>query len=184
MTDESSGPDRRVPPPLPPRGREGDARPVPPPLPAKADPPPLPSKAGDSPPPTTSTSPATRGKGRLALAVAALAMVAVMVVVWLRRPGGSVAAEMGTVVVDATPWGEVVGIVEVGGNDVLLPSDAVTPLVLRLAPGEYEVSLAHPQQSEPVSCRVEVVARGDHQCTVELGSLSARGYFREVGWWR
>ena len=95
------------------------------------------------------------------------------------------AAASGRVVVDATPWGELVAVIASDGKRVDTPQQASTPLVLTLAPGEYEVQIARPGDGqEPRSCRVTVAASALERCRVELGRVTARHYFKESGWWQ
>ena len=95
------------------------------------------------------------------------------------------AAPSGRVVVDATPWGEVVSVIASDGKRVEPPPQASTPLMLTLAPGEYEVQVARPGQGqERRSCRVTVAASGLVRCRVELGRVTGRQYFKESGWWQ
>jgi hypothetical protein len=97
----------------------------------------------------------------------------------------AVAATSGRVVVDATPWGEVVAVIASDGKRVDLPPQASTPLVLALVPGEYEVQIARPGEGqERHSCRVTVAASAVERCRVELGRVTSRQYFKESGWWQ
>jgi hypothetical protein len=97
----------------------------------------------------------------------------------------AVAASSGRVVVDASPWGEVVAVIASDGKRVDTPPRASTPLLITLAPGEYEVQVARPGGGEePRSCRVTVAASALERCRVELDRVTGRQYFKESGWWQ
>lgn len=89
----------------------------------------------------------------------------------------------GFLVVDASPWAEVVGLTDGDGHRVPLPKNRFTPLRLHLPAGSYRVELQRPG-SEPRTCRAEVTAAGTARCRAELEQLQALDYFKESGWWR
>jgi hypothetical protein len=94
-------------------------------------------------------------------------------------------ASSGRVVVDASPWGEVVAVIAGDGTPVETPPGASTPLLLTLPPGDYEVKVARPSDSqEPLSCRVTVTESTLERCRVELARVTGRQYFKEIGWWQ
>ena len=51
------------------------------------------------------------------------------------EPAATATGGTGSLIVDATPWGQVTRIVDADGREVELPPQRATPLVLRLAPG-------------------------------------------------
>jgi serine/threonine-protein kinase len=94
------------------------------------------------------------------------------------------ATSSGRVVVDASPWGEVVAVIATDGKPVDTPPRASTPMLLTLPPGDYEVKVARPGDvQEPRSCRVTVTESGLERCRVELARVTGRQYFKESGWW-
>jgi serine/threonine-protein kinase len=97
----------------------------------------------------------------------------------------AVAAPSGRVMIDASPWGEVVAVIASDGKQVDTPPRASTPMLLTLPPGEYEVKVSLPGgDQEPRSCRVTVTAAGLERCRVELTPVTGRQYFKESGWWQ
>jgi serine/threonine protein kinase len=144
--------ERRTPPPTPPPRR--DTPPLPPPVSfwervRKA------SKRVDVP------SVLPRGTyQRRAVVAAAIATVVVfgiaaaIVVNLFRTPG---VPPSGAVLVDAVPWGTVTAVRSADGKEHVLPSDALTPLLITLPPGSYDITVAGPGSgSASQQVRVEV----------------------------
>ncbi len=205
----------RAPPPSPAPQQASVAAPGVPPAPAAAVNQPaapvaaLPQPAAPAVKRSAATSSATRRRWLIA-SVAALAVLVVSLVVWamLARqratsapaagtsaaeaavapaPQASepVAAPTGRLVVSASPWGELVKVTGLDGEAIETAPGGSTPLVLTLAPGEYEVQIARPGTDEaPRSCRVTVAAAGLEHCRVELGRVTVLDYFKESGWWQ
>jgi hypothetical protein len=92
-----------------------------------------------------------------------------------------VAAAMGRVVIDASPWAEVVEIREGNGTEVPLASRTFTPAVLDLPPGRYAVTLRHPLAPKPELLAVEVAAgkTGRYRASVRL--LTADEFLTRLG---
>jgi hypothetical protein len=79
----------------------------------------------------------------------------------------------------------VVTIIDGDGALVEIPSGATTPLVLTLAPGDYEVHVARSGASDPpLTCRVTVQDASLAHCRLELARVKSADYFKESGWWR
>ena len=179
-------------------------------VPVAAPPPELSAPVIERP---AATSSATRRRW-LIFSVAALAALAALVVslvvwAWLAReratselaastsspadaavepelqPSEPVAAPTGRLVVSASPWGELVKVTGGDGEPIETAPGGSTPLVLTLAPGEYEVQVARPGTDDaPRSCRVTVAAEALEHCRVELGRVTGLDYFKESGWWQ
>lgn len=90
----------------------------------------------------------------------------------------------GKLIVNASPWAEVVRIAGPDGREVALPSDRLTPLFLELSPGRYEVLLARPDQGLVASCAVEVTASRISRCSSQIAPIEAAEYFKQTGWWQ
>lgn len=89
----------------------------------------------------------------------------------------------GRLLLDASPWGEVVRLTDADGREVPLPEERSTPLVLELPAGRYTAELSHPAAASG-TCRAELEAGGTARCRTELHRLDPVDYFREAGWWR
>ncbi len=74
----------------------------------------------------------------------------------------------GQVIVDATPWGEVVEIAAEDGRLVELPTDRFTPLSLSLEAGRYTITVRNPAYDAPVETSVEVAADGTARSLAEF----------------
>ena len=89
----------------------------------------------------------------------------------------------GQVLIDARPWGDLVSLVDDDGEEIELPSDRQTPLVLELTPGRYTAFLTHPALvDQRVSCEVEVFAEVGAACRSDLLSVTPEDYWEDVGW--
>ncbi|HEV8238750.1 MAG TPA: serine/threonine-protein kinase [Thermoanaerobaculia bacterium] len=86
--------------------------------------------------------------------------------------GVAAAAPTGLLAVDALPWGELVRLVAADGRELSLPDDAITPLALTVAEGDYTAWLRHPSGAER-SCEAHVAAGARALCRVELRDLRA-----------
>jgi serine/threonine-protein kinase len=158
----------------------------------------------------SSASPARPGRSRvLWLAAASIFVLLAVAVVW--RPWASdgeeaatrseeeasdpsvpsgpvrvpvVPADTGLLIVDAQPWGEIVGIEGASGEPVAIPEDSATPLKVSLGPGQYRISVARDGSvSDPVVCAVSVEAAQAEICRLELSRVSPEAYFGAAGWW-
>lgn len=72
---------------------------------------------------------------------------------------------------NALPWAEVRQVIDSSGGHAALPVDRSTPLILSLAPGTYEIVLAHPDFGVR-RFKVSLVAGESRSETVELHSGS------------
>ncbi len=120
--------------------------------------------------PSTSTSPAATARPAVPAA----------------RPAAPppAAANLGWLVIDATPWAQVVRVVDEAGREVSLPAGRFTPLALRLPAGRFRAELVRPGAPAPASCQAVVAAGGSAPCRADLGRVEAVDYFKEAGWWR
>ncbi len=156
-------------------------------LPVGADPPTVlvaPSTPGGRPRPATQTGfsttlpkttagAATSQKGRiLAIAGIAAALVAGVVAVLIARRGGPSESEarLGTVIVTASPWGEIVAIEDVLQRRGVPFPPTTTPARIRLAPGLYKLTLRGGGSRSSVQAAViqEVSAFTEHSLNVPL----------------
>ncbi len=89
----------------------------------------------------------------------------------------------GQLLIDARPWGEVTSLVDSDGEEIELPSERQTPLVLDLTPGRYTVFLTHPELiDQRLPCEVEVSAHVGASCRLDLLSVTSEDYWEDVGW--
>lgn len=94
----------------------------------------------------------------------------------------------GLLVIDATPWAEIVRVVDAAGRELPLPAVRYTPLSLAVPAGHFKAELVRPGSRkparEPASCEAVVAAGGTAVCRADLGRFEAADYFKETGWWR
>jgi eukaryotic-like serine/threonine-protein kinase len=94
--------------------------------------------------------------------------------------GGAASAPVGTVLVDALPWAEVVAIAKGDGSSRPVAPNTYTPVALSLEPGEYEVTLRH---GVTQTVHVRVTEGGAERVPpVDFGRVSAADYFRGLNW--
>ncbi len=91
-----------------------------------------------------------------------------------------VAPNLGSLTIDALPWAEVVSVVDASGNKIDIGARAVTPLVLQVAPGQYELTLRN-GVTRTVRVQVDAAAAATSPL-VEFGKVDAADYFRRLGW--
>jgi hypothetical protein len=89
----------------------------------------------------------------------------------------------GAVIVQALHWGRITEIADSDGFVQELPELYQTPVLLRLPPGSYRITLENPGSDEPSACEVEVTVDDTAACEVRFGDASALDYFKETGWW-
>ena len=87
----------------------------------------------------------------------------------------------GSLRLDAVPWAEVREIKNRDGESQPLNGSVYTPVVLSLEPGSYQISLVHPDFSEPRSVEVEILADESVQRSVEFEVVAVESYFDTVG---
>jgi serine/threonine-protein kinase len=169
----------------------------------------LPGRADESVGVRRSASPMRVRRGVLWLAAASILVLLAMVLLW--RPWASdgeesaspsdaeasdpsvpsgpatiqeVPAKTGLLIVDAQPWGEIVGIEDGSSEAVAIPEDRATPMKMPLRPGRYRVSVAREASaSDRVVCEVSVEAAKAEICRLELSRVSPEAYFAAAGWW-
>ncbi|MFN7940992.1 MAG: protein kinase [Thermoanaerobaculia bacterium] len=120
-----------------------------------------------APPSTTSAAP--RRRPALWIAVTATVALAIAGAValslrWLRPaaarnvPGSALVAPAGrgVLLIDASPWGEVLEVREAGGEALALGEDRATPLRLTLPAAHYVVRVRHPESGEVRTLEVDV----------------------------
>jgi hypothetical protein len=87
---------------------------------------------------------------------------------------------VGTLILDALPWAEVVDIVDAAGVRQTLPPNATTPIVLELPPGDYDITL---KNGPSRSMKAQVKAGETTQpAPVDFGQIDAAEYFRRLKW--
>lgn len=86
----------------------------------------------------------------------------------------------GQLVVDATPWAEVVALSNAAGEAIALPQDRATPLLLTLAEGRYQVSVA--ADGRRAQATVEVQRGRLSNVKLDIGGFDADRYLKEAGW--
>jgi predicted Ser/Thr protein kinase len=90
------------------------------------------------------------------------------------------AAGDGILVIDATPWAEVVSVVAPDGKPQALGTTRYTPAVIHLPEGSYTISLRHPLFGlSRATVAVRSAATSRH--VVELGRIDPREYLKEAG---
>ena len=142
-----------------------------------ADPTPLPSE------PEAAAPHAARPRWLPWAAAGALALAALA---WLVVRGGAARpapapAASATLVIDALPWGEVEGIVDAAGRRVEVGSDAYTPLVASLPPGDYVVSVKRPDAARKETLHVTLRAGQVEQRVVVFERIDADEYLEKAG---
>ena len=91
-------------------------------------------------------------------------------------------AELGTLVLNAYPWGKVESVLDANRQPVPLPADATTPLVLTLPAGSYVITFRHPQASKAAQVIAKVEAQKRATANAAFTSISAQEYFSRAGW--
>ncbi len=97
-----------------------------------------------------------------------------------KQRDAEVAAETGTLVINALPWGTVDQVLDASRKPVPLPSDRTTPLSLTLPAGSYYVTLSHPDSRKTVSAFVRVIAGKSSQSRGSFPTLSAEEYIKNA----
>ena len=111
-------------------------------------------------------------------AAAGLILLAAVIGAYMSR--GQAVPVPSLAVLDAAPWATILSVQREGGDAVVLPEDASTPLALRLNPGDYRVVLQGPPpqlEQRTISVRVEpgVAATLPAQ---KFDTISVEEYFR------
>jgi len=92
------------------------------------------------------------------------------------------AALMGSLAIDAVPWGEVTEIRNAEGEVQKLPASHSTPLLVSLMAGSYTVSIRNSDGGSPQDLSVDVVAQQVATATAKFNSLTADDYFERSSW--
>ncbi|MFK7956037.1 MAG: protein kinase [Lysobacterales bacterium] len=91
------------------------------------------------------------------------------------------AALMGQLAIDATPWGEVIQVTGPEGS-VALPDDASTPLLLSLPEGNYQLVVQSTDAAQPVRLTAQVQRQRVVRARAQFTELDADSYFERSGW--
>jgi serine/threonine-protein kinase len=83
-----------------------------------------------------------------------------------RRLAAAAVPNAGHVAVNAFPWGEVTKIAGADGKPVAMESKLVTPAVIDLAPGRYDLTFSNPAFAAPITRSVEI--RGGEEQTLAV----------------
>lgn len=84
----------------------------------------------------------------------------------------------GWLALDASPWGEILGVVSASGEPVPVVGPPYTPKLLELAPGQYTLTLSHPAREGPIEVTLDVetgkTTRHSVDMEMDLDELLAR----------
>jgi len=83
-------------------------------------------------------------------------------------------------VIDAAPWGLVERILRGDGKEIQLPENRVTPIVLQVAGGDYQITVIHPPSQRRLTDRIEVKASDRTVFRAHFKGLTANAYFRKA----
>lgn len=90
------------------------------------------------------------------------------------------AAQTGSLVINALPWGTVSQVLDASRKPVALPAERTTPLTLTLPAGSYYVTLSHPNSGKTVSAFARVVAGKSSQTSGSFPTLSAEEFLNNA----
>jgi hypothetical protein len=96
-------------------------------------------------------------------------------------PSLAPAAPKGTLVIDALPWGEVVGVVDASGRHHEPADRRYTPLAIALPPGTYKVELRNPGVAEPLTRTATVRSEAVETVSVVFRRIGAQDYLQKTG---
>jgi hypothetical protein len=86
----------------------------------------------------------------------------------------------GTLVLDALPFAEIVSIVDGSGAKQPVPPNQMTPFVLAVPAGDYQITL---RNGSSRTVRVRVPASGSATIPpVDFGRIDSATYFKGLGW--
>jgi hypothetical protein len=85
-------------------------------------------------------------------------------------------------VLNAFPWGNVESVVDSNRQQIPLPPDASTPLVLNVPAGNYVITFRHPKANKPVQVIAKVEARKRVSANAAFPTISSKEYFTRAGW--
>jgi serine/threonine-protein kinase PpkA len=94
-----------------------------------------------------------------------------------------IAANSGTLLLNAYPWADVESIVDqASGSSITLPKDRSTPLRIVVPAGTYRISFRHPQAGKPVVLVAGVQAKMSQSANASFPTITARDYLRRAGY--
>ena len=91
-------------------------------------------------------------------------------------------AERGELVLNAYPWGNVESVVDSNRQQIALPPEASTPLVLNVPAGSYVITFRHPKAAKPVQVIAKVEAKKRATANAAFPTISSKEYFTRAGW--
>ncbi len=96
-----------------------------------------------------------------------------------------VAADLspGVLLIDAVPWGEIIGLVnsDLEEAPALQPS-RFTPVVLRLPPGEYRITVRYPPSGRTEERVVTMTSDVQVEEHITFSDFDSDRYFEQIGW--
>ena len=116
----------------------------------------------------------------IAAGLAVVVTAGVAAAVWPRPPQVAAAPAPVSVVIDAAPWATVKSITSGAGQLVALPSEATTPLVVRLTPGPYLVTFESPSGKPYRFEGPGEIRHVDRVLQLRVGADHTRRIFRSV----
>jgi len=93
-----------------------------------------------------------------------------------------IAATSGQMAIDATPWGEVIGIVDARGKAIELPENTITPLVVTVPEGSYRIQVRGSNPNLSQTLNVTVKRQSLKLARVAFDQLDANSYFEKSDW--
>ncbi len=97
-----------------------------------------------------------------------------------KRRESELAAQNGTLVINALPWGIVDRVLDASRKPVDLPEERTTPLTLTLPAGSYYVTLRHPNSGKTVSAFARVSAGKSIETSGSFPTLSTEEYLKHA----
>ena len=91
------------------------------------------------------------------------------------------AANIGQLLLNATPWARVEAIADGNGHAVALPDDSITPLLLNVPAGNYSVVFRQSPDGKSQQMAVTVAAQKRATLTAAFVAPSAKEYFSHAG---
>ena len=88
--------------------------------------------------------------------------------------------DMGRLLINALPWGQITSVRDAAGEE-RLTAMAETPLVLSLAVGDYTIRLTNPNSSRSVVVDATVVANSLSRVETQLDTIDASRYVEGIG---
>jgi hypothetical protein len=101
------------------------------------------------------------------------------------EPGATpppVTAQVGGLVVNAFPWGQVTAIVDGQGRAFSLPAETRTPLLLSLPAGRYTITLTNPEVPGSATLTAEVTAGGVARVQDDRRKGDPDEFLKQLGW--